>query len=310
VDQYWSTPGSTLELKEFRVKLGFWTLYDVDWTNAEIAQRAASLGYQGVDLRVAAPGKAPCIGDNLSLESTNDQIASTREAFARAHVEIASLNCYNDSPSTGDAAAYAAFEQQIRDHAELARRVGTPRIRFQITAGPPAGVSWDEYLVEMWRSVARALDAVPGTNAVVENHPDRANAEQLLATAEKVNDPRIGVELSPDHVLVMQEPLLELIDRYAPWIHHICMADRKVVQEDLARFDGRYYYVRYKSCWIGDGIVPTEKMLSRLAQRGFGDYVSLKWEKSSRFGHHLPSSESVLNHFARYMRQFNGLGER
>ena len=26
------------------MKLGFWTLYDVDWTNEEIAQRAAALG--------------------------------------------------------------------------------------------------------------------------------------------------------------------------------------------------------------------------------------------------------------------------
>ena len=286
------------------MKLGFWTLYDVDWTNAEIAQRAAALDYDGVDLRVAAPGKAPGIGDNLSLESSDDELASLRDAFARADVEISSLNCYNDSPATGE---YAAFEQQIAEHARLAVRVGTSRIRFQITAGPPTGVTWDDYLVEIWRSVGRALDTAPGINAVVENHPDRANAEQLLATAEKVNDPRIGVELSPDHVLVMQEHLLSLVDRYAAHIHHICMADRKVVQDDLARFDGRYYYVRYESCWIGDGIVPTEQLLTLLAQRGFDDYVSLKWEKSARFGHHLPSSVSALEHYARYMRQFAGL---
>ena len=291
------------------MKLGFWTLYDVDWTNDEIAQRAAALGYQGVDLRVTAPGpgKQRSIGDNLTLDSTDDEIAATSAAFARANVEIASLNCYNDSPSAADAAAYAAFEGQIREHAQLAQRVGTPRIRFQITAGPPPGVSWDDYLREMWRAVGRALDAVPGVNAVVENHPDRANAEQLLAASEKEGDPRIGVELSPDHVLVMQEPLLALIDRYAAQIHHVCMADRKVVQEDLARFDGRFYYVRYESCWIGDGIVPTAQMLSKLAEHGFDDYVSLKWEKSSRFGHHLPASEAALTHYAQYMRQFEGL---
>jgi sugar phosphate isomerase/epimerase len=291
------------------LKLGFWTLYDVDWTNAEIAQRAASLGYQGVDLRVTAPAKQRTIGDNLSLDATDEEIATTRAAFAQANVEISSLNCYNDSPSAADASAYAAFERQIREHAQLAQKVGTPRIRFQITAGPPPGVSWDDYLVETWRAVGRALDAAPGVNAVVENHPDRANAEQLLATSEKVGDQRIGVELSPDHVLVMQEPLLKLVDRYAAQIHHICMADRKVVQEDLARFDGRYYYVRYESCWIGDGIVPTGQMLSKLAERGFNEYVSLKWEKSSRFGQHLPSSEAALTHFAQYMRRFEGLRE-
>jgi len=287
------------------VKLGFWTLYDVEWTNAEIAQRASALGYAGVDLRVAAPGVKLGVGDNLSLESTDEQIASTRQAFARANVEISSLNCYNGSPSQGDAAAYAAFEKEIVAHAELAQKVGTPRIRFQITAGPPARVSWDDYLVDIWRAVGRALDAVPGVNAVVENHPGRAGAGQLLAAAAKMSDPRIGVELSPDHVVVMQEPLLDLIGRYAPHIHHICLADRKLVQEDLARFDGRYYYVRYESCWIGDGSVPTGHMLATLSRLGFDDYVSLKWEKSARFGHHLPSSESALVHFPQYMRQFD-----
>jgi hypothetical protein len=49
-------------------------------------------------------------------------------------------------------------------------------------------------------------------------------------------------------------------------------------------------------------------MLTRLAHLGFDDYVSLKWEKSSRFGHHLPSSESALSHFAEYMRQFGVFG--
>lgn len=287
------------------MKLGFWTLYDVDWSNEEIAQRAAALGYRGVDLRVAAPGAKPGVGDNLSLDSTDDEIASTRQAFARANVEISSLNCYNTSPSRGDAGAYAALEEEILAHAELARKVGTPRIRFQIMQRPLAGVAWDDYLVQIWQSVGSALDAVPGVNAVVENHPDRANAQQLLATAAKMGDQRIGVELSPDHVVVMQEPLLELIDRYAPHIHHICIADRKVVQEDLARFDGRYYYVQYESCWIGDGMVPIGQMLSQLARLGFNDYVSLKWEKSSRFGHHLPPSESALTHYAQYMRQFN-----
>ncbi|HEX8967996.1 MAG TPA: sugar phosphate isomerase/epimerase [Chloroflexota bacterium] len=286
------------------MKLGFWSLYDVDWTNEEIAQRAAALGYDGVDLRVATPGMKPGFGDNLSIESTADDIERTKAAFAGAGVEISSLNCYNASPATGTTAAVASFEKELVAHAALARKLGARRIRFQITEGPPSGVSWEDYLVDIWRATGRALDAVPGLNAVVENHPGRASAAQLLATAENMRDQRIGVELSPDHVVVMQENLLDLIDRYAPYIHHICFADRKVVQDDLARFDGRYYYVRYESCWIGDGIVPAREMLARLSRLGFDDYVSLKWEKSSRFGHHLPSSESALAHFPEFMRQF------
>jgi sugar phosphate isomerase/epimerase len=292
------------------VKLGFWTLYDVDWTNEQVAQKAAELGYQGVDLRVTAPGRKPGIGENLTLDSSDAHIERTRQAFARAGVEISSLNCYNSSPSTTGLVELAAFEQEILQHAQLAHKVGTARIRFQLTAQPADGLSWEDYLDEVWRSVGRALDAVPGINAVVENHPDRANAAQLLATAERMWDPRIGVEFSPDHVVVMQENMFDLIERYTPQIHQICFADRKLVQENLARFDGRYYYVQYESCWIGDGAVPGQEMLSRLARHGFDDYVSLKWEKSSRFGHHLPSSESALAHYAQYMRQIGTSGDR
>lgn len=285
------------------MKLGFWTLYDVDWTNEEIARKAAALGYQGVDLRITAPGRSPGIGENLTLQASREDIERTRRAFAQANVEISSLNCYNASPTTTDAAALDTFEQQILAHAQLAQKLGTPRVRFQLTAVPASGISWDTYLDSIWGAVGRVLDAAPGINAVVENHPDRANAEQLLATAERMKDPRIGVEFSPDHVVVMQENLLDLIERYTPYIHQICYADRKLVQEDLARFDGQYYYIRYESCWIGDGAVPGRDMLSKLSRLGFDDYVSLKWEKSARFGHHLPSSESALEHFPRYMRQ-------
>jgi sugar phosphate isomerase/epimerase len=260
-----------------------------------------------VDLRVTAPGRSPGVGENLTLQASPEDIERTRRAFAQANVEISSLNCYNASPTTTDAAALDTFEEQILAHAQLAQKLGTPRVRFQLTAAPASGISWDNYLDSIWGAVGRVLDAAPGINAVVENHPDRANAGQLLATAERMKDPRIGVEFSPDHVVVMQENLFDLIERYAPYIHHVCYADRKLVQEDLARFDGRYYYIRYESCWIGDGAVPGRDMLSSLSRLGFDDYVSLKWEKSARFGHHLPSSESALEHFPRYMRQLGVL---
>src|SRR5215813_10112745 len=88
---------------EVGVKLGFWTLYDVDWTNEEIAHRAAALGYHGVDLRVTSLGRETRTGENISLQSSTDEIDRTRQAFAQAGVEISSLNCYNSSPTTIDA---------------------------------------------------------------------------------------------------------------------------------------------------------------------------------------------------------------
>ena len=95
------------------MKLGFWTLYDVDWTNEEIARRAADLGYQGVDLRVTAPGRTPGIGENLNLQSSLQDIERIKQAFAQAGVEISSLNCYNSSPTTTSRSAFCNFKRKL-----------------------------------------------------------------------------------------------------------------------------------------------------------------------------------------------------
>jgi sugar phosphate isomerase/epimerase len=286
------------------MKLGLWTIGMPDWTNQEFARQAARHGYQGIDLRCKRrDGKAISRPVNIAVDSTPEFIAETKAAFAAANVEIASLLIYNGSPAVNDAEAWSTFESEIALHAKLATRLGTSRIRF-CAEGPPDGVTWEDYMIEIWRAVGRVLDHFPGMDAVIENHVGRANTAQLAKTAEKVGDKRIGIELSPEHAYVMQENVLELIERYTPHIHQICWADRKVVQHELGRFDKRYYHVRYESCWNGDGIVPTEAVLNALAKNGFDDYVSLKWEKSNTYGAHLPPGEEALAHFPGFIRAF------
>ena len=64
------------------MKLGFWTLYDVEWTNEEIAQRAAALGYKGVDLRVVVPGVKLGVGVNLNEDFTLVRHSCQPSAFS------------------------------------------------------------------------------------------------------------------------------------------------------------------------------------------------------------------------------------
>lgn len=286
------------------MKLGFWTIGMPDWTNQEVAEQAARHGYQGVDLRCKRrDGKALSRPINVAIDSSPEYIAETKAAFAAAKVEISSLLVYNGSPAANDAEAWSTFERELALHLELAQKLGTSGIRFA-AEGPPDRVSWNDYMVEIWRAAGRVLDHFPGMGARVENHVGRASAEQLFKVAEKVGDARIGVELSPEHAYVMQEDVLGLIARYTPHIHHICWADRKVVQRGLGHHDGRYYYVRYESCWNGDGIVPTRAVLDALAKGGFDGYVSLKWEKSTTFGEHLPPGEEALAHFPGFISAF------
>jgi sugar phosphate isomerase/epimerase len=128
---------------------------------------------------------------------------------------------------------------------------------------------------------------------------------------ERAGDSRLGVAFSPDHCIVMQENPVELADAHSDAIQHISMADRKVVQSELGAFDGRFYYVRYECCIVGEGAVPAEKLFDTLAKRGFNGYVSLKWEKSdvgtgphlpTGYGWHLPWGDAVLPSYAKLMR--------
>jgi len=284
------------------MKIGFWTLGMPPWSNDEVARRAAALGYDGVDLRCTRPenGK-PADNGNLCIESTEAEVEATKKAFADADVEISSLLGYNRGGHGGQNTDWDALEAELVGYTKFATRVGAPRVR--ITVGRPDGdTPWETYLENLWKAVQNALVEAPGVGAVFENHVGSGSATQLLEMSEKIGDPRIGVHFSPDHCLVMQEDSLNLIDRYAPWIHQVCIADRKVVQEDLGKFDGRYYYVRYETCWNGDGIVPAAKIFDKLAQKGYDGYISLKWEKSARFGLELPEGDLALAHFIGWVK--------
>src|SRR5690606_24878135 len=119
------------------MKLGFWTIGLPDWSNREVAEQAARHGYQGVDLRCKRrDGRAISRPINVAVDSSDDHIAETRAAFAAAGVEISSLLIYNGSPAVNDAEAWSTFENETALHLRLAKKLGTPSIRWA-AEGPP-----------------------------------------------------------------------------------------------------------------------------------------------------------------------------
>jgi sugar phosphate isomerase/epimerase len=296
--------GRRRERDQIDVKLAFWEFGIPDWDAEELARQAAVLGYQGVDLRVRPTDEGPAQGAGLTLDSTAESLSSLSAAFAAAHVEVSSLLCPLGSPSRGDDQAWVSIDNVVVECAQLAQAVGATRLIFAGGVGnPPSGATWEAFLADVWGSIGRSLDAVPGVSVLLMNHRGRASAGQLLAAAARSRDSRIGVALGPDHALVMQENVLELIDAYAPLIQHVCFADRRVVRDDdFARYDGRYYHVRYESCLYGEGMVPAEAIMSALAGHNFDGYISLKWERSAHSDLHLPDGELALAGFPAFIR--------
>jgi sugar phosphate isomerase/epimerase len=273
-----------------------------EWPALEFPRQARAYGYHGVDLRCTAlVNGVPADGGQLTLQTPEAEVAALVDAFAQAGVEIASLLCYNKGGHGGTLTDWDAFAEDVAAHARFAARLGTKVIRVTVGKTAP-GVTWEQHLRALWPAVQRGLDAAPGVGAVFENHVGSGSATQLLRLSEEFGDERLGVELSPDHCIVMQEDVLGLVARYARHVHQVCFADRKPVEEGLGAFDGHYYTVRYEDAVPGEGLVPAERMFSLLKEKGFKGYVSLKWEKSANYGHHLPWGDVMLPRFASYMR--------
>src|SRR5688572_29136720 len=121
------------------MKLSFWTMGMPDWTNAEIAQRAKELGYDGVDLRCteAMDGK-PTNSGNLTLETSNGELADIKESFAEAGIAIASMLGYNWGGRPGASKAeWDVVEAQAVAYARVAEKLGTATIRVMYTRPNP-----------------------------------------------------------------------------------------------------------------------------------------------------------------------------
>jgi sugar phosphate isomerase/epimerase len=288
------------------MKLGFWMLGESQWTIEEIAQRTHRWGYHGVDLRVARrDGQPQTGGTELSVDSSDAELDRIVAAFEAAGVEVASLMCHMRTPVAGIEQSWFEFEHEFALHARLAEAVRSGRIMISPVQQPPA-IPWDEYLDRLWQSIARALDATPSVaSVVIQNHIGRANAHEVLSSAERSGDPRFGCEFSCDHVLVMQEDTFSLIDRYPDRIHKICFADRSVPRdEEFGSFDGRYFHVRFEIAKYGEGIVQSERMFRELAAHGFDDYVAYKCEVASRPGRLMSASEDLMAGFPAFVAGF------
>jgi sugar phosphate isomerase/epimerase len=297
------------------MKLGFLQGGMPAWSNSELVKRASELGFDGVGIGRRHLGE-------MGVKASNEELDEIKGTFAQAGVEIHNLGAHSRVTYPGIGSAdfdWDEIEAELVPIARVASRLGCPSISVMVQR-PVPGVRWDwqEYLDNLGRVSLNALKEAPGVKAVFQNHVTSASAQQLLEMVERAGDDRLGVAFSPDHCIVMQEDPVELADRHAAAIQHVTMADRKVVEEDLGKFDGRYYYVRYECCVVGEGVVPAKKLFDTLARRGFDGYVTLKYEKSdvgtgphlpNGYGWHLPPGEEVLPSFAELMRSL-GVGSR
>jgi sugar phosphate isomerase/epimerase len=284
------------------MKLSYWSPFlgvDVE----TLLKWCSDFRLHGVDVRATRPenGK-PSRGGQICIESTPEEVSALRDAFEAAKVEIPTLLCYH--PGNHFAVYdWEWYANDIAEHARLATDLGAKQLRLQ-AGSPGEGQSMEEHMTELLDCATKGLKDYPDIKAAFENHPGAPSAGDILKGTAAYGDPRFGSVFSPDHCFTMQEHIVDLIDEYAPWIAELSYADRRVVQEDLARFDGQYYYVQYETCLVGEGDLEHKKILDALKANGFDGYLALKWEKSETFGHQLPLMADALPVYADFIRSF------
>lgn len=263
------------------MKLSFWTLGMPAWSNPEFADRAAQLGYGGIDLRLTN-------GGNVTMESSEAEIDDVMRTYAAKGVGIASLLAYQKRGDGKSPVDWGEVEADLVAHAKLAQRMNNTPVRITVGYTDPS-TSWDTYLANLASATKTAVREVPTVTFMYQNHAGSATAEQLGALTEKLADPQIRFGFSPDHCFAEGEDPLALARHYGPLIQQLHIADRKK-QEDGT----------YAACWIGDGVVPHAAILETLAKHGFDGWVSLKWERGARS--EMPQGDVVLPHFVQYIK--------
>src|SRR6266542_3607994 len=164
------------------MKLSFWTLGMPAWSNTEFAQKAAELGYGGIDLRLTN-------GGNLSMESSEAEIDAVVRTYAAEGINIASLLAYQKRGDGKSPVDWGAVEADMVAHARLAKRMADVPIRVTVGYTDPS-TSWDTYLTNLAGAVKTAIAEVPSASFMYQNHAGSATAGKLGALVEKTADTR------------------------------------------------------------------------------------------------------------------------
>lgn len=316
------------------MRIGFYSLGMPNWSLSEFAAEGRKHGYDFVVFRISpSDQEKPLPGDQISVKMSPSELDGIKRTFDEAGIRILSLHAPTGRGGflrvDSDKIDWDDVTADIADYVKVAARLGCGQIRVQVERADKqkhAGWKWDwnDYLVNLGKA---SLAAMAGTDmtAVYQNHVGSASATQLVRMVEKIGDRRLGVSFSPDHCMVMQEDPVRIAADHAQAIANVVVADRKVVEEDLGEFDGRYYYVRYEACAIGEGIVPLKRIFDTLEARTWGGNAYLKWERrpdvlphakldqvgdTPRFGWQLETGDVVLGNFLPFMKSIGYVPEK
>lgn len=251
------------------MNLSFTTMGTPELGVAELATVVQKYGFDAVDLRMIEKGSG-----EIPMDASESQLHEIKALAGKVN----SIFCYNKRIETG----VAQMADSICQHMDIAKAMSVPKIRI-FTGEIQPGMEKD-----VCQAVEQAFEKGPdGVEIVIQNHLHiSATIEQAISICKAVNTERLGIALSPDHALLMNEPIP--LEEALPYVKQL--------------------YV------VGDEIqnrgIPTEPLLSgyrniidALKAREFDGCLTFKWERCWK--QHLAGYETVFPDFVHWMQELD-----
>lgn len=232
------------------MKLSFTTMATPELTFPQQVAVAKEYGFGGLDPRMQRGGQGE-IPESLTEEQAQEMVGILDG------LEIPGILCYNSTLAEGAQAMEASILQCLR----MAELLHCPLIR--IFTGK---VSGEEDLARLETVLRRVFAQDTGNIRIgIQNHAGTSlNLAQSMKLCSRMNHPRLGIILSPDHCYSTGEELEPVLPDAAKYVFELYVADE----------DEEKHLVH-----TGFGRIPYGAILKTLYRHGFDGYVTLKWEK-------------------------------
>ena len=245
------------------MKLAFSTLAVPAWSIEQVAEAAARLGYDGVELRLLD-------GAVINPVADADKVGRAVSRCREQGVEVCALDtsCRFNHP---DPAERARQVEELLRWLALAERTQVPLLRVFGGEGEP-GYSDDEanaWVVEALRQAAPEA-ARRGVTVTLETHDAFASARRVAAVLDAVGAPHVAALWDSHHPYRVGESAAEVVAALGPRLAHVHVKDARRAGPGSEE---------WQLVLMGEGEVPVREQLDILRQYGYQGYVAVEWEK-------------------------------
>lgn len=212
------------------------------------------------------------LGGSLSPPLDPDFVARLRAAAERAGLPIDGVCIAGEILRPTDA-------PPLPDQAALALEFGAPRLRHDLSFGPPDGDLSDAAferalprLADAARRIAR-LGAARHVRTSVENHGRfLQHHDRLRALVERVDHPNFGLTLDLGNLLFAAQDPLQAVRALAPFAHAVHLKDFSIDPPDA---DPAHLWPTYDggppvlAVPLGEGDLPLPELIAALREADF-----------------------------------------